>query len=196
MLRKRAQEVKSTLPSVPLKIWGKIFHTALLKKKAQEEMVGFILIIVLVAIILLVFLGFSLNQSPAEVESYEVNNFIWSFLSYTTDCQDSNNQYYSVQDLIFQCEKNPIGTCLDENNTCEVLNETLKGILNESWDVGENWPNKGYELKIFKNSTSGMEPIIPIIGKGNKTNNYKGSSQLFSKSRGREMFYINFRVYY
>jgi len=56
-------------------------------KKAQEEMVGFALIIIVVAVILLVFLSIGLRKDGREdVESYEVASFIQSLLQYHTSC--------------------------------------------------------------------------------------------------------------
>jgi hypothetical protein len=159
-------------------------------KRAQEEMIGFALIIILVAIILLVFLGISLRSPQKEnVESYEVKSFVQAFLQYTTDCRDSNDLgYFSVKDLIFSCNRNE--KCLDERNTCEVLNFTLTGITEESWKVEGNRPVKGYELKILKDETE----IILMIEKGNVTKNYKSSMQDFSKSGSS--FDIFFTAYY
>ena len=72
-------------------------------KYGQEEMVGFALIMIIVAIILLIFLSFSLGKSEKEtVESYEVESFIQSMSQYTTDCRD-NLEYVSIQKLIFDC---------------------------------------------------------------------------------------------
>jgi hypothetical protein len=159
-------------------------------KRAQEEMIGFALIIILVAIILLVFLGISLRSPQKEnVESYEVKSFVQAFLQYTTDCRDSNDLgYFSVKDLIFSCNRNE--KCLDERNTCEVLNFTLTGITEESWKVEGDRPVKGYELKILKDETE----IILMIEKGNVTDNYKSSMQDFSKSGSS--FDIFFTAYY
>jgi hypothetical protein len=159
-------------------------------KRAQEEMIGFALIIILVAIILLVFLGISLRSPQKEnVESYEVKSFVQAFLQYTTDCRDSNDLgYFSVKDLIFSCNRNE--KCLDERNTCEVLNFTLTGITKESWKVEGNRPVKGYELKILKDETE----ITLMIKKGNVTDNYKSSVQDFSKSGSS--FDIFFTAYY
>jgi hypothetical protein len=159
-------------------------------KRAQEEMIGFALIIILVAIILLVFLGISLRSPQKEnVESYEVKSFVQAFLQYTTDCRDSNDLgYFSVKDLIFSCNRNE--KCLDERNTCEVLNFTLTGITEESWKVEGDRPVKGYELKILKDETE----IILMIEKGNVTDNYKSSVQDFSKSGSS--FDIFFTAYY
>ena len=115
-------------------------------KKAQEEMVGFALIIIIVAVILLIFLGFALRgQEKETVESYEVESFIQSFLHYTSDCRD-NLEFLSVQKLISGCSNNV--RCLDGRSTCEVLEPILKGIVEESWSTGADKPIKGYELRI------------------------------------------------
>lgn len=141
-------------------------------KKAQEEMVGFALIIIVVAVILLIFIGFSLKTPKKEnVESYEVESFIQSSLQYTTDCRD-NLRTFSIQKLISSCRNDEI--CLDGRNTCEVLNSTLKGIVEESWKVGENTPIKGYEFKIISDKKEMLK-----FGEGNITANSKGSVQYF-----------------
>lgn len=156
-------------------------------KKGQEEMVGFALIIVVVAVILLIFLGFSL-RSPGKdtIESYEVESFIQSFLQYTTDCED-NFGVLTIQDLIFEC--NDAGRCVDERNTCEVLEATMEGITEESWLIGEDRPVRGYSL----NMTSSSKNILSLQ-EGNQTGNSKGSSQVFSR-RG-DSFNIAFTAYY
>lgn len=157
--------------------------------RAQEEMVGFALIIIIVAVILLVFLGFSLRNSQKEmVESYEVESFIQAFLQYTSDCRDSGDlDYLSIRKLIFDCNSNKM--CLDERASCDVLNFTLAGIVEESWNVGADRPVKGYELNITVN---GEEMLF--FEKGNITNNYKGSMQNFVKSGNS--FDILFTAYY
>ncbi|MAH03748.1 hypothetical protein CMI39_03100 [Candidatus Pacearchaeota archaeon] len=155
-------------------------------KKAQEEMIGFALIVIVVAVIILVFIGFSLKSPQKEtVESYEINSFIQSFLQQTSDCRD-NLEYLSVQKLIFDCNNNEI--CKDGRNTCEVLDSTLTGITEESWKIKES-PIKGYNLEII---SEGVKTLT--IEKGNITTNLKGSSQDFSKGGG--LTEIFFKVYY
>ena len=61
----------------------------------------------------------------------------------------NNLEYLSVQDLIFDCSNNE--KCLDERDTCEVLDFTLTGIVEESWKVDGDRPVKGYELNITQN---------------------------------------------
>ena len=143
-------------------------------KRGQEEIAGFAVILVLVAIILLVFLTFYLKKPSSEdIKSYEVNSFIQSFLQVTTPCEQ-NYGNLSVQDLIFECRKG--ADCLYGKKSCEVLNSTLKSILDESWKVGEGLPIRGYQLNITANEQS-----LINLSKGITTQDYKGSSQSFSK---------------
>ena len=159
-----------------------------IRKKAQEEMVGFALIIIIVAVILLVFIGFSLRGTTRDtVESYEVESFIQSFLQYTTDCRDKTNDILTIRELILEC--NDLEKCSDERDTCVVLNSVLGGIVNESWKVGEDRPVKGYELNI----TSQYQNIL-LLEEGNITTNSKGASQGFVK--GGEKIFITFEVNY
>jgi len=161
-----------------------------LKKLGQEEMVGFALIIIVVAVILLVFLGFSLKKPQKEnVESYEVSSFISSFLAYTTDCKDSSNlEYLSIEKMIFYCNNNE--ACLDGQDSCDVLSSTLQKITEESWKAGEDRPVKRYELKI----TSKDKEIVPFIENGEITENFKASSTTFF--RGGASFNVFFKAYY
>lgn len=161
-----------------------------MKKRAQEQIVGFALIIIIVAVILLVFLGFSLRNSQKEnVESYEVKSFVQAFLQYTTDCRDSNDlEWLSIKKLIFDCNRGE--ECLDSRDTCEVLNSTLTKIIEESWKIEGDRPVKGYELDITLNEVD----VILSLEKGNITNNYKSSMQDFSKSGNS--FEIFFTAYY
>ena len=140
-------------------------------KKAQEEMVGFALIMIIVAVVLLIFIGFSLrNQEDEAVESYEVDSFIQAFLQYTTDCADGYEpRYHSIRKLIVSCNNQE--KCLDKRETCEVLEFTLKGIIKETWKIKGDRPVKGYDLKII----SDKDKIILNISDGNITKNYKGS---------------------
>jgi hypothetical protein len=162
----------------------------LMKKKSvkgQEEMVGFGLIIIIVAIILIIFLGISFRGGQREsLESYEVESFIQSFLQYTSECEDYSG-FVSVQKLIFRCGENEI--CLDGNNPCEVLNSTLETIINDSWMIGVDRPIKGNKLEIFFNTDH-----LLLIENGNVTVSSKGSSQDFFK--GGNSVEIFFNVYY
>ncbi len=155
-------------------------------KRSQEEMLGFALIMVVVAVVLLIFLGFSLSSSKKEsVESYEVESFIQSFLQYTSSCEENFElNYLSVQKLILACDKGE--TCVDGRETCEVLNTTLKEITENSWKIGEEFPVKGYELQIVSSEDS-----LISFKEGNITGNSKGAVQVLPNS-----VEVQFTAYY
>ena len=156
-----------------------------LRKKAQEEMVGFAMIMIIVGVILLIFIGFSLRSPQKEtVESYEVESFVQASLQYTTDCVDGYEpQYYSIGGLITACSSGE--KCLDGRDTCDALNSTLSGIIESSWPSGENYPVKGYELNITSDTGE-----IMSIKKGNETSSSKGAVQYF---KGDDIY---FTAYY
>lgn len=143
------------------------------KKFGQEEIVGFVVIVVIVSVILLILLWFLLNnKNQSGTGSYEIENFIQATLQYTTDCE-SYTDFLSVQNLIVSCDNKD--KCLDERDTCIVLNQTLENIMDKSWNVGEQSAIKGYKLDI----TSAEQEKL-MLEKGNETTNSKGGFQDFS----------------
>ncbi len=158
-----------------------------INKKGQEEIVGFVLIIILVAVIFLFILGFSLRSEQKQTtKSSELDSFIQASLLYTTDCQ-SGREYLSIKDLIFKCNNRAL--CLDSRETCEVLNSTIEEILEESWKTGEERPVKGYEFQIIAE-----DETMLILNKGNKTKVNKAGLHNFAK--GLDSLDIIFTVYY
>ena len=149
-----------------------VFRIPQSNKKAQEELVGFGLIMVIVAVILLVFLSLALkNPEKDAVESYETDSFIQAMLQFHTDCEDYTGPL-DVKNLIFSCDVGE--SCLDGRFSCDVLNSTLKEIVESSWKISEDGPVRGYELGVLINSVE-----ILNIREGNMTNTYKGSRQPF-----------------
>jgi len=145
-------------------------------RKAQHEMVGFALIVIIVAVILLVFLSLYIKQPSEEnlIESYEVSSFIQAVLQYTTEYE---SEPISIRKLIKQCNN------YDEG--CDVLENKLNGIMQESWAVEEGSVAKGYNLEIVE-----KDKEILKIEKGEKTANYKSSEQSLDKID------IKIRIYY
>ena len=158
-----------------------------LNKKAQEEMVGFALIIILVGIILLVFLSFSLRKSTIdEVESYEVESFLQSALQSTTICRNPFG-YLDIQDVIFECGSEE--TCLDGENSCDVLEADFSEMLQKSWNVEEGSSIKGYSFIALVE-----EEGVYNVTAGNVTSSSKGASQEFSYSG--DLVEVFLTVYY
>lgn len=158
-----------------------------INKKAQEEIVGFVVIVVIVSVALLILLWFLLSKpSTATVESFEVQSFIQTTLQYTTDCESFTDSL-SVQDLIIAC--NGEEKCLDERDSCIVLNDTLTNIIESSWNVSEQSAVKGYKLGI---SIDDQEKLL--LQKGNQTTNYKGDFQDFARE-GSD-YKVSLNIYY
>ena len=120
-----------------------------MNKKAQEEMIGFALILIIIAVLILVFLSFALRNKTEISESHELNSFVQASLSKTTTCESNyEGNFQNIRRLIFKCADGE--TCLGGTNSCEILNETLQTILDDSWKVGIDYPEKGYTLNITK----------------------------------------------
>lgn len=170
-------------------------------KKGQEEMVGFAMIIIIVAVIILVLLGISLNKPAVSqgVESYEVESFIQALLQHTTECSTNyGSSYNDIGNLIAECDMEqfcwnesmgPEQEEKDEISSCEALNSTIENILENSWRTGQDRPVKGYVFNITQEDSD-----ITSLSSGETTSNYKGSIQVLPK-RGSN-YKIEFRAYY
>jgi hypothetical protein len=157
-------------------------------KLGQEEMVGFALILILVAIIFVVLLASYIKKPQSDgVGDTEVNSFVQSFLQYTTSCEQ-NLENLTFQRLISKCQKKE--RCENGKEVCRVLNDTIKGIIQESCQVGEKNPVKGYDLKIIISDKQFLN-----IKDGVVTNNYKDGFQDFANPEG-EYTLILFKAYY
>jgi len=128
-------------------------------KKGQEEIVGFVLIIVLVVVISLIFLAISLKKPQEKLENTELETFVQSSLKYTTICYESPEKRQNVKDLIVSC--NSGGKCLSNKTACSVLNETVSDMMKKSWKVGTSV--KAYNLKIY----SALNKTILQVRDGN-----------------------------
>ena len=123
-------------------------------KKAQHEIVGFVLIVLIVSIVGVIFLSITLGNPKTEKQnSVEVSNLLEASMYQTTSCAINYiPQYRNVQDLVKECYKDKSGNsrnCLNGENVCEQLEINLKEILGKSLDVNENGVNKGYNIDIY-----------------------------------------------
>ena len=151
--------------------------TGLRDKKGQEEIVGFVVILVIVAVILVILLGLMLSRKDSQVvQSYEVESFLGASLQYTTSCEDYTG-FLSVQELIISCYTGE--NCIN-GNSCQMLESTVKGMIESGWNVNEQSAVKGYEFSVLVDEEGKI-----LIEEGNKTGNYKGNFADFSR-RGTE----------
>ncbi|MEI7719306.1 MAG: hypothetical protein WCI72_05540 [archaeon] len=129
-------------------------------KSAQQEMVGFILIVVLVIVALMVFLVISMNKPLVSVESKSTQSLMSSVLSYTTDCIVSEPYRMNIMELMIGCYEDK--KCVNMNKmACAYLNETLSSVMKSLiatdptivayrietyWQEGEEKPDAFYRL--------------------------------------------------
>lgn len=81
-----------------------------IKTKAQQEMVGFVLIVILVTIIGFIFLLIFMTKKD-NTPTAEVSNLLQAVMYYTSDCYSQNNEPKEVEDLINICSKTPEKIC-------------------------------------------------------------------------------------
>jgi len=173
----------------------KVNILAAMPRRAQEEIVGFSMIILLVAVILLIFLSFSVkSQKQSTVESYEVESFLQALIQKTSSCGSIDNlRYYSIKELMFKCYSSQTSAdkCSDGEKICDVFLEEMELVSNESWNpgVGKDFPVQGYSLKITVDSS-----LFKSIEYGNKTKSSKGSFQELAKEG--KTFRLDFQAYY
>lgn len=102
-------------------------------KNAQQEMVGFVLIVVLVVVALMVFLVISASKPLVSVDSTSTKSLMSSVLAYTTDCVVSEPYRMNIRDLMIACNSDQ--KCANNNKmACEYLNETLPSIMKSLTD--------------------------------------------------------------
>lgn len=160
-----------------------------INNKAQHEIVGFILIVVIVVIIGLFLLVFYLRQPVVKHESLDLQNFLQASMTYTTGCVISIEPL-DMQELIKSCYKNE--KCLNEKMACEVLNNTLSELVHESWLVSEKKPVNAYSLDIYYEESSFLESKtskkekqeILNLQEGNCTGSKTGAEHFLHYDRG------------
>ncbi len=155
-------------------------------KKGQEEIVGFVLIVVLVSVVILIFLGIMLrNPGNNERESIDVYNFITASLSYTTNCSN-NGEYYDVGRLVRKCYQEEGFICQNGERGCEVVNSTWKEILDTGWQVSPEGKYKAYVLNVTQsnNFTSRQNKEFIFLSKGNCSENIIGSEEPIPLDQG------------
>jgi competence protein ComGC len=132
-------------------------------KKGQEEIIGFVLIVVIVAIIFLIFLGIFIRQkAPAtQKESTDVYQFLQSMMEYTSDCAISYEPAFSnLGTLVKDC--NADSMCKSGESACNTLNRTLRGAIESNWKIGPSTPYKGYVFNATYSSDSRVKEVMFI----------------------------------
>ena len=152
--------------------------------RGQQEMVGFVLIVVLVIIGLMVFLVISVTGEPDPSESLEVGDLLDAVLKHTTKCAIVfEPQYDDFEDLFKSCYEGKRCSNLGKD-ACEYLNESLRAVLDDSMSSLANV--NYYRLEFTARDNEGQSGVIPVIEEGTCTGtSLSGASRLFSSDLDR-----------
>jgi len=125
-----------------------------MKNRGQQEIVGFVLIVILVVIGLMVFLIISLRDTPENTNSFEVKNILDAMMKHTTECAIVYEPNYDdFEDLFKSCYQEKQCSNL-ERSACDYLNESLRLVLGDLM-AGEAAID-AYELDFFVKDGNGL----------------------------------------
>lgn len=170
---------------------------SMISRKGQEEIAGFVVVVLLISVIFVVFLGFSLNKKPIvqEKESREIAQFLESIRQTTSECSLSGDVPVNFKELTGACYDG-IG-CSDGKKACEVLDEMSSSLLEESYNVGLEAQIKGYlfsidfEQKLFEEKKDNLINL----SRGNCSSlSYREADDFFPHANGE--IFTSMRVCY
>ena len=122
--------------------------------KAQQEIVGFVLIVVLVVVGLMIFLVISLKDSPVNEDSVVVSNVIDAIMRHTTECAIVYEpDYDNFEDLFKSCYLGDRCKNLGMS-ACDYLNESLSDVLSAM--MASDASVGFYELDFFVGEGDGL----------------------------------------
>ncbi|MBX4196838.1 hypothetical protein KW805_04585 [Candidatus Pacearchaeota archaeon] len=142
--------------------------------RGQEEVAGFVVIVVIVLVISVIVLGVMVRQRPEPLtNSQDIYNFLEASLSYTTSCATSfEPAYLTLGELFEKCRSGSI--CISGKSACSVANETLRGIVGASWNISSGSSVRGYRF-VARYKTNTSDSVIVSLSQGNCTGNFKES---------------------
>lgn len=147
-------------------------------RRGQEEIIGFVLVVVIVAVIFLIFLGLTIRKAPSatQKESYDVSEFLDSLMDYTSKCAViSDRVYLNIGALLRECYSG--SSCRAGASSCSVLTRTIQEAIDSTWKVGDDRPVKGYIFNASYISDNSKKNVV-LLSKGNCTGERIGAEHL------------------
>lgn len=148
--------------------------------KAQEEMIGFVMIILIVVVVGVILLGIGLNKPKESKTSLEITDFLYTLFQYSVNCSDT------YKDLIISCIKNEYCNSI---SSCQALEDITLKVINTSLRVGSEKQYKAYEYKIFSGNSS-----VIYLTSGETTRNSVGSNVKIITSEDK--INVSLKLYY
>ncbi len=155
-----------------------------LLKKGQEELVGFVLVVVIVSVAGLIIMGlfFRIESEKQAAKSADIAQFLNSAFLVTTKCHLSSPLFpANIGELAAACSSDKNERCLDGTNACSVLNISMQEIIKSSWAAGADSVIKGYEFQSIMTSnrtTSLTSTPVLLIREGACAKDYRVGEHL------------------
>lgn len=144
-------------------------------KKGQQEIVGFVLIVVLVVVGLMVFLIISLRDAPENEGSLEVENMLDALMKHTTECAIVYEPAYDDFEALFKsCHEGDRCSNLGKD-ACDYLNESLADVV-RAMAASEGGNIEYYQLDFLVKDDVGEDGILRIFA-GNCTGSVSGAQR-------------------
>ncbi len=133
------------------------------EKKAQQEIIGFVLIVVVVIIAALIFLVIQVNKPVEITENPIANTLLDSIMKTSSSCVITYGATETYEGLISSCAKGFSCNNLESRSSCNVLNDSINKIMKEIIEIDNSI--LAYQLDILQNESSQITNLIdPIIG--------------------------------
>ena len=133
------------------------------ENKGQEEILGFVVVVVFVAVIALVVLGFALQSDSQQTggESSDIAHFLESTFAMTSECTLRVPHHASVGEVASVCVADSKRICEEGEQACAVLNRTLSKTIAAAWDMSNASAIQGYTLTLtHRLSLSSERPLL------------------------------------
>ena len=159
-------------------------------KKGQQEIVGFVLIVVLVVVGLMVFLIISLRDAPENEGSLEVENMLDALMRHTTECAIVYEPDYDDFEALFKsCHEGDRCSNLGKD-ACDYLNESLADVVGAM--VASEATVGFYQVDFLVKDDVVEEGLLRISGGVNCTGSLNGAQR--SVVSGSDSLVIRLKV--
>ena len=151
------------------------------KKRGQQEMVGFILIVILVMIGLMVFLVISVRDPAVSDNDVVVLDMLGAIMRHTTECATVYEPAYDdFEDLFASCYVGDQCTNLGKS-ACDYLNKSLKEVVDDM--IASDASINSYSIDLYDKDDDVIVGIMRI-SEGNCTGSTRSAQRAVSSRSG------------
>lgn len=162
-----------------------------MKNKGQQEIVGFVLIVVLVVVALMVYLGMSIRSTSEDSESEEASNILNAFMKQTTKCATAYEPNYDNFEYLFKSAHRE-KTCSNLGvSAFDYLNESASEVLSDIFASESSIT--GYRLEFAEKLDDDILNHTLVIEEGNKTKTQKSAIRTISS--GSSKLVVRLKIY-